>query len=127
MARMISFTQRGDFKKTKGFLRGIIGFHYRQKLEHYAKMGVEALRNATPKDSGETAAAWDYEISESNDRLAVYWINRNIHNGVNIAVILQYGHGTRTGGWVEGIDYINPAIRPIFEKMAAEAWKELIS
>ena len=90
-------------------------------------MGVEALRNATPKDSGETASAWDYEISESNDRLAVYWINRNIHNGVNIAVILQYGHGTRTGGWVEGIDYINPAIRPIFEKMAAEAWKELIS
>lgn len=127
MGRMISFTQKGNFGKTKRFLSGIIGFHYRRKLEHYAQKGVEALRQATPKDSGETAAAWDWEIVEEDGRLSLYWKNTNIQNGVNIAVILQYGHATRNGSWVEGTDYINPAIRPIFDEIASEAWKELIS
>lgn len=127
MGRMISFTQYGDFRKTRSFLSGITGFYYRRKLEHYARMGVSALRDATPTDSGETAKSWGYEIEEKNGRLAIYWTNSNVNNGVNIAVILQYGHGTRTGGWVEGTDYINPAMRPIFDKIADEAWKELIS
>lgn len=126
MGRMIQFHQTGDFRKTRGFLSGIQGMWYRMKLDHYARMGVTALKEATPKDSGETAESWDYEIVEENGRLALYWRNSNVQNGVNIAVILQYGHGTRTGGWVEGTDYINPAIRPIFDKIADEAWKELI-
>lgn len=127
MARIISFTQRGDFRKTDRFLHDLIGHHYRRMLEFYGAKGVEALRAATPKDSGNTADSWSYEIVEEDGRLAVYWRNSHVHNGVNIAIILQYGHGTRTGGWVEGTDYINPAIAPVFEKMAQEAWKELIS
>ena len=127
MARIVSVTQKGDFKKTDRFLHNLIGYHYRQRLAYYGEKGVEALRLATPKDSGTTAEAWSYEIVEEDGRLAVHWKNSNIKNGVNIAIILQYGHGTRTGGWVEGTDYINPAMRPIFDKMAGEAWKELIS
>lgn len=126
MGKVISFHHQGDFKKTKGFLHGIEGMWYRMKLDHYAREGVTALREATPKDSGETASSWSYEIVEEDGRLALYWTNDHFEKGVNIAVILQYGHGTRGGGWVEGTDYINPAIRPIFDKIAKEAWKELI-
>lgn len=126
MGRIISVTQKGNFKKTDRFLSGLIGLHYRRRLDHYGRRGVEALRNATPKDSGETAEAWSYEIVEEPGRTAVYWRNSHVVNGTNIAVILQYGHATRNGGFVEGIDYINPAIRPIFEDMAREAWKEVV-
>lgn len=126
MGRIISVTQKGNFRKTDRFLSGLIGLHYRRRLHHYGKRGVEALRNATPKDSGETAEAWSYEIVEEPGRTAVYWRNSHVVNGTNIAVILQYGHATRNGGFVEGIDYINPAIRPIFEDMANEAWKEVV-
>lgn len=126
MGKIISMTQKGNFKKTNRFLSGLIGFHYRKKLEHYGQRGVDALKQATPKDSGETANAWSYEIVESPGRTAIYWRNSHVVNGTNIAVILQYGHATRNGGFVEGIDYINPAIRPIFEKMADEVWKEVV-
>lgn len=126
MAKIISVTQRGDFGKTDRFLHNLIGAHYERKLAHYGKLGVSALSEATPQESGKTAESWDYEIVQEDGRLAVYWRNSNVQNGVNIAVILQYGHATRNGGWVEGIDYINPAIRPIFDKMAQEAWKEVI-
>lgn len=125
-AKIISMTQRGDFQKTDRFLHNLIGAHYERRLHRYGRLGVEALAAATPKDSGETASKWTYEIVQENGRLAVYWRNENVQNGVNIAVILQYGHATRNGGWVEGTDYINPAIRPIFDKMAEEAWKEVI-
>lgn len=126
MGKIISVTHKGNFQKTDRFLHNIIGAHYMRKLRHYGVMGVEALKAATPKDSGETAQAWSYEIEEQPGRTAIYWRNSNVVNGTNIAVILQYGHATRNGGFVEGIDYINPAIKPIFEEMAKEAWKEVV-
>lgn len=126
MAEILRFETRGNFQKTNKFLSGLIGHHYERVLEKYAQMGVAALSAATPKDTGKTAQSWDYDIKMEGDRLVVEWTNSNINKHVNIALILQYGHGTRTGGWVEGRDYINPAMQPIFDKMAQVAWKELI-
>lgn len=124
---MITFRHTGDFKNTIKFLKKISEKAFLKKLESYAKMGVQALANATPKRTGKTAASWGYEISYGGDDISIIWTNSNINNGVNIAVILQYGHGTKNGGYVRGIDYINPAIQPIFEKMANDLWKEVIS
>ena len=126
MGRVISFRQTGNFQKTDRFLSGLIGAHYIRKLKKYGERGVAALREATPKDSGKTAECWSYEIEQSPGRTAIYWRNSHVEKGVNIAVILQFGHGTRTGGFVEGIDYITPAIRPVFEEMANEVWKEVV-
>ena len=127
MPSIISFKTKGDFKKTNKMLHTIIEKHYVRKLRRFGEIGVQALASATPKDSGETASSWSFEIQETSGRLGVYWKNNNFNDGVNIAIILQYGHGTNNGGYVEGIDYINPAIRPIFQRMADEAWKEIIS
>lgn len=124
---MIRFKHKGDFKNTERFFRKASERSYLDILKKYAKAGVDALASATPKRSGETSAAWGYEIVQSNSGYSIYWTNTNVNNGVNIAVILQYGHGTGTGGYVEGIDYINPAIRPIFDQIAEEAWKEVTS
>lgn len=126
MGRIVSVTQKGNFKKTDRFLHGLIGMHYSHKLKHYAEKGVQALKAATPKDTGKTAESWSYEIVESEGRTAIYWRNSNVVNGVPIAIILQYGHATRNGGFVEGIDYINPTLKPIFEEMAKKAWKEVV-
>lgn len=122
---MITFKQKGDFKKTEKLLKKTLGKDYRSILEKYAKQGVVALSSATPKDSGTTAALWDYEIIQNQGSLSVIWKNYNINKGVNIALILQYGHGTRNGGYVQGRDYINPALRPIFDELANAAWKEV--
>lgn len=102
-------------------------FEVKQILERYAQMGVSALASATPVDSGQTASCWGYEIEMSGEDATIYWTNTNQNKGVYIAVILQYGHGTGTGGYVQGIDYINPAIRPVFDKIAEEAWREVTS
>lgn len=126
MPKVISMTAKGDFKKTNGLLHRLVQRHYREKLNHYGEMGVQALQVATPKDSGRTAEGWRYEIVEEEGRTALWWCNDNVNKGVPIAILLQYGHGTRNGGFVEGIDYINPALKPIFERMAEEAWKEVI-
>ena len=126
MGRIIIMTQKGNFKKTERFLSRLIGLHYENKLKIYGAKGVDALKAATPKDSGETAQAWSYEIVHEPGRTAIYWRNSHVVNGTNIAIILQYGHATRNGGFVEGIDYINPAIRPIFKQMADEVWKEVV-
>lgn len=126
MSRVISVSTRGDFKKTDGFLHRIVQKHYRNKLHHYGQLGVQALSEATPRDTGKTAESWSYEISESNGQLAIWWKNSNRSNNVLVAILLQYGHGTRTGGYVEGIDYINPALKPIFQEMANEVWKEVV-
>lgn len=119
---MITFTHKGNFSKTLNFLQRKINI---KDLEKFGAIGVEALREATPKDTGVTADSWYYRIVESNGRISIEWLNSNIQDGVPIAVILQYGHATGTGGWVEGIDYINPAIQPIFNLIAENAWKEL--
>lgn len=121
----VKITQNGDFKKTEKYLKKSMGLDYRSVLEKYAREGVNALSAATPVESGETAMSWDYEIKKKGSSISIIWKNHNINKGVNIAVILQYGHATRTGGWVEGRDYINPALRPIFDALAEVAWKEV--
>ena len=116
---------KGSFNKTEKFLKRASKANYRSILEKYAQEGVAALASATPVDSGLTANSWDYEISVSRGSYTIGWTNSNIVNGVQIAVIIQYGHGTRNGGWVQGRDYINPAIQPIFDKIANELWREV--
>lgn len=122
---MITFHHKGSFSNLEKMLRKSMGLRYRSVLEKYAKQGVDALAAATPKDTGETAASWGYEIVEGNGTLSIHWTNSHINKGVNIALILQYGHGTGTGGYVQGVDYINPALKPIFDAMADAAWKEV--
>lgn len=122
---MVRLTTQGDFKKTDSFLEKILEGFNSGKLDKYGQMGVEALSAATPVDSGKTAASWDYYISREKGQTKIIWTNTNVNNGVNIALILQYGHGTGTGGYVKGIDYINPAMRPVFDKIAEEASREV--
>lgn len=122
---MIVLKNKGDFSKTTNFLKRITKLDYKSILSRYGKMGVDALAKATPVDTGLTASSWSYEIVEDDGGATIYWKNSNIVKGVPIAVILQYGHGTGTGGYVEGIDYINPALRSIFEGIADDAWKEV--
>lgn len=122
---MITFRQKGDFSKFTRFLERAKEAVRLGDLDKYGREGVAALASATPIDSGETASSWYYEIEHRNGRASIKFCNSNIQNGVPIAVILQYGHGTGTGGWVEGRDYINPAIRPIFDKIANNAWREV--
>ena len=126
MPKVISVRSSGDFHKVEGLLHNIIQRKYRHKLNHYGELGVQALSAATPKDTGLTAQSWSYDIVEEPDGLALYWKNSNQNDNVLVAILLQYGHGTGTGGYVEGIDYINPALRPIFEQMAREVWKEVV-
>lgn len=122
---MISFRQRGDFSKLTRFLEKAKEAVKIGDLDRYGREGVVALSSATPQDSGLTASSWYYEIKHENRSVSISFHNSNINNGVPIAIILQYGHGTRNGGWVEGRDYINPAIQPIFDKIADNAWKEV--
>lgn len=122
---MISFRQKGDFSKTTKFLEKAKNVFKNNNFDEYGRQGVAALASATPKDSGLTSESWYYEIKQTKDSVTITFNNKNIVNGVPIAIILQYGHGTGTGGWVEGRDYINPAIRPIFDKLAKDAWEEV--
>lgn len=123
----ISFTSKGDFSKTIKFLNKMKSIKINDILSKYGKIGVNALLQATPKDSGVTSQSWNYRIEVNNNNASIVWYNTNVVKGVNIAVILQYGHGTRNGGWVEGTDYINPAMKPIFDKIANQVWKEVIN
>lgn len=122
---MISFRQKGDFSKLSRYLERAKEAVKVGILDKYGREGVAALASATPTDSGKTAASWEYEIVRQNGSVSIVFKNTNVNKGVNIAVILQYGHGTGTGGWVQGRDYINPAIQPIFDRIADEAWKEV--
>ena len=124
---MIRIKQSGDFSKTERFLKKAQKMDFYKVLGKYARAGVNALASATPVDSGLTASSWDYEIVKEKNRISIYWTNLNINKGVPIAVILQYGHGTNGGGYVQGRDYINPAIQPIFDQIADAAWKEVTS
>ena len=122
---MISFSHKGDFSKLDRFLEKAKRVVKLSDLDKYGREGVAALASATPVDSGLTASSWFYKIENKNGSITITFHNSNIQNGVPIAIILQYGHGTGTGGWVEGRDYINPAIQPIFDRIANEAWKEV--
>ena len=122
---MITFRHKGDFSRLTRFLQRAKEVIRLSDLDKYGRAGVDALASATPKDSGETASSWYYEINHSRGSVRINFSNSNVNQGVPIAIILQYGHGTGTGGWVEGRDYINPAIQPIFDQIANNAWEEV--
>ena len=122
---MISFRHKGDFSKTSRFLKGAKSLKISNILNKYGREGVSALASATPVDSGQTANSWYYEVESGTGSSIIRFNNSHINKGVPIAIILQYGHGTGTGGWVEGRDYINPAIRPVFDRIVNEAWREV--
>ncbi len=124
---MIKVAHRGNFNNLEKFLNSVKGKRYLNKLDKYGQMGVEALSAATPTDTGLTASSWTYEIVQNGTTTTISWLNTNVNNGVNIALILQMGHGTGTGGYVQGRDYINPAMQPVFDQIAEEAWKEVTS
>lgn len=122
---MISFRQKGDFSNLTRYLERAKNVVKIGDLDKYGREGVAALASATPVDTGKTASSWSYKIENNNGSVSISFENSNIQDGVPIAIILQYGHGTRNGGWVEGRDYINPAIQPIFDQIVNEAWKEV--
>ena len=122
---MITITSKGDLSKTYNFLKKISSQKFLNKIKEYGEKGVEVLSNATPVDTGKTAASWGYKVVTTNNSITITWTNSNVVKGVPIAIILQYGHGTRNGGWVEGRDYINPAIQPIFDEIKNEIWREV--
>lgn len=124
---MVKVTVKGDFKKTSDFLKGIKERRQYKILEEYAQKGVDALQEATPKRTGLTASSWSYEIEQNPKTITISWTNSNFNQGVPIALVIQYGHGMPNGGYVKGIDYINPAMQPIFDEMADMVWKEVSS
>lgn len=124
---MIKVTSRGSFSKSQAFLQRMKQREQFKVLHKYGPMGVTALANATPKDQSETAQSWYYEIVDRPGYFAIHWLNSNVEDPgrIPVAVLIQYGHATRNGGFVEGTDYINPALRPIFDQMAQDMWKEV--
>jgi hypothetical protein len=122
---MITFKQKGDFKNLNSFLERIKEVCKFGKLDRYGEMGVRALQSATPVDTGVTASSWYYKIEHTDKGASISFYNSNVNEGVPIAIILQTGHGTGNGGYVQGVDYINPALKPIFDKITEEAWKEI--
>lgn len=124
---MITFEQKGDFKNTERFLKKMDSFNFGLTLKGVAQKGVAALVAATPIDSGLAANSWGYELTRSKNSFTITWTNSDIENGFPVAIGIQYGHGTRNGGYVKGRDYINPAMQPVFDKIAEEAWKVVTS
>ena len=122
---MIQCVVKGDFKKTTGFLNRVRKLDFESVLRKYAEKGVKVLYSATPKVTGETASGWSYDIVRAPGQISIYWTNSHFNEGVPIAVILDYGHGTGWGGYVQGRHYIAPAIRPVFDEIAEAAWKEV--
>lgn len=122
---MIKVRHRGNFNNLERFFNNVKGRHYLNILEKYGELGVEALKSSTPVDSGKTADSWTFEITRGKDSTSIGFLNTNVNDGVNIALILRYGHGTRTGGFVSGRDYISPAIQPVFDELAEAMWKEV--
>jgi hypothetical protein len=121
----ITFESSGEFKKTSSWLEKLKGDYIYRTLERYGAQGVSALQAATPRDSGETATSWYYEIKKDSGSYSIIWGNRNVVEGTPVAVLIQYGHATGGGGYVQGRDFINPALRPIFDRIAEEAYEEV--
>lgn len=124
---MIRFKHSGNFKNTERFLKKARDLKLTPIFAKYGVQGVTALSMSTPKDSGDTANSWGYEILERRDGYRLVWTNKNINDGIPVAILIQYGHGTRSGTFVQGIDFINPAMRPIFDEIAENLWKEVTS
>lgn len=124
---MITFETTGSLKKTEAFLSKLLKNDIYKNLDSYAREGVAALSSRTPVESGQTAASWGYEIKMTKSSVSIVWTNSNLVAGIPVAILLQYGHGTGTGGYVQGRDYINPAIKPVFDKIADEVWKAVTS
>jgi hypothetical protein len=122
---MIRATTTGDFNKTTKFLKFMQSGDLYNGLAAYGRKGVDALSSATPLETGETSESWGFQLGRQNGRYSISWFNTHVEDGVNIAVIIQYGHGTGTGGWVEGRDYINPAIQPVFDKIVDDIWRQV--
>ena len=122
---LVVMKQSGSLKNFEGFLYKNRKRRLYQLLSEYGKQGVELLRDATPVDTGATSTGWNYEIEVNSQGVSLYWVNNNVKEGVPIAILIQYGHATRNGGYVQGVDYINPALRPLFESMAEKLWKEV--
>lgn len=122
---MLSLSTSGSFDRTEAWLKRVSQGDIYSRLSKFGEMGVNALSSATPTDTGKTAQSWTYEIVKNGRYWGITWHNTNVVDGRPIAILLQYGHGTGTGGYVQGRDYINPAILPIFDKMADEGWKEV--
>lgn len=121
----VTFRSKGDWSRTKRFLERCREVVRLGEFDKYGRIGVQALADNTPRLTGKTAESWEYHIERKGGAFSIVWTNSNINDGVQIAVILQYGHGTGTGGYVEGVDYIRPAIRPVFDKIADDLWKEV--
>lgn len=121
----VTVKTKGNFRKTEKLLKKIRSGDYIPSLDRFGQIGVDALQTATPARSGLTASSWGYEIEKDETGIKIQWVNRNVNDGANVAILIQYGHGTGTGGYVQGIDYINPALKPIFDAIADEAWKEV--
>lgn len=122
---MITIKHKGNFERTGNFIKRILKLDVKQHLVRCGEAGVKALSDATPIDTGKTASSWRYEIIKTSSGYSVIWTNDNVNKGVNIAIILQYGHGTRNGGYVKGIDYVNPALKPVFDELAETTWTEV--
>lgn len=125
MKFMIKIKQKGDFKKSEQFFKRVVKREYIKFFNEVGEAGVKALQEATPKRTGKTADSWDYKVLETNQGLSITWTNSNVNDGANIAILIQLGHGTSTGAYVKGVDYINPALKPVFEAFAKKAWWEV--
>lgn len=123
---MISIKTKGDLRKTRKFLQKNLKKEYYKNLDSYGRRGVAALAAATPVDTGKTAESWNYEIHYSKDGVDIVWTNSNMADGVPVAILIQYGHATKSGTYVEGIDFINPALKSLFDDIADEIWKEVV-
>lgn len=122
---MVKLNCSGNFRKTNSFFEKMLEIGKLGILDQYGRKGVLALKNNTPKDSGLVAQSWDYKITRENGSATITWTNSDVEGGCNIAILIQYGHGTKNGGFVQGRDFINPAIRPIFDDMANAVWEEV--
>ena len=123
---IIQFEHKGSFKNTEHFFRKKLVKNFRNILENYGRIGVEALKNATPKDTGKTAESWSYVIEQGDGTVSLHWTNSNENKGLNIVVLLIYGHGLQNGSYVQGNDFVTPVVEPIFDSIAKNCWKEVI-